>query len=255
MKPVLTQRYGTVLEIVLNRPDRLNALDGPLLEALSEALTNAEDESVRAVVLSGGGHAFSAGQDLQEAGAGTLDYQEHLGRYNRVVLQLRRLGKPVVAAVGGVAAGAGMALALACDLRVLGAGARMVTAFSRIGLVPDSGMTFTLPRTVGWGRAFELLALSPEIDAQEALRLGLANRVVPDEELQEAALGWARELASGPTKVYGLIKQALGEAARLGLEEVLELEAQLQKLAGEGEDHAEGLRAFLEKRAPRFQGR
>ena len=243
------------MEIALNRPKQLNALNQTLLASLDEALRRAADPSVRTVLLRGTGKAFCAGQDLREVEEGTLDYQEHLERYNRVVLKLRRLPKPVVASVGGVAAGAGMALALACDLRVLGESARMVTAFSRIGLVPDSGMTFTLPRTVGWGRAFELLALSPEIDAREALRLGLANRVVPDEDLQEAALGWARELASGPTKVYGLIKQALGEAAHLSLEEVLEIEAKLQKYAGAGEDHAEGLRAFLEKRAPRFQGR
>lgn len=255
MEHVLYRPQGNVLEIVLNRPDRLNALNAESLEALSDALAQAEDESVRAVLLRGEGRAFCAGQDLEEAGAGELDYQEHLQRYNRVVLQLRRLPKPVIAAVQGVAAGAGMALALACDLRILAEGAQMITAFSRIALVPDTGMTFNLPRMAGWGRAFELLALSPEIGAREAERLGLANRVVPDEELLEAARRWAQELASGPTRAYGLIKRGLNESAGLRLEDVLELEARLQKLAGEGEDHTEGVRAFLEKRAPSFRGR
>ncbi|WP_287372603.1 enoyl-CoA hydratase-related protein [Oceanithermus sp.] len=255
MEPVLTHQHDAVLEIALNRPDRLNALDRPLLEALGRALERAEDEAVRAVVLRGEGRAFSAGQDLREAAGGGLDYQAHLARYNRVVLQIRRLAKPVVAAVHGVAAGAGMALALAADLRVLGRETRLTTAFARIALVPDSGMTYTLPRTVGWGRAFELLALSPDLDAETALRLGLANRVVSEDAVFEEARGLAARLAAGPTRVYGLIKHALDESARLGLEEVLELEAQLQKLAGEGADHEEGVRAFLEKRAPRFQGR
>lgn len=255
MEPVFSQRHDAVLEIVLNRPDRLNALDEATLEALARALERAEDASVRAVLLRGEGRAFSAGQDLREAGAGGLDYQEHLRRYNRVVLQLRRLAKPVVAAVHGVAAGAGLALALACDVRVLGRDTRLTTAFARIALVPDSGMTYTLPRTVGWGRAFELLALSPELSAEEAQRYGLANRVVDEERVLEEARALAARLAEGPTRVYGLIKHALDESARLGLEEVLELEAQLQKLAGEGADHEEGVRAFLEKRPPRFVGR
>ncbi|XOB97468.1 enoyl-CoA hydratase-related protein [Deinococcota bacterium DY0809b] len=255
MATIETHVSGSVLTIELNRPARLNALNAALLEELSEALSAAEDPAVRAVLLTGRGGAFSAGQDLQEAGAGGLDYQDHLGRYNRVVLQLRRLPKPVVAAVRGVAAGAGLALALACDLRVLGRDTRLITAFARIALVPDSGMTYTLPRTVGWGRAFELLALSPELSAAEALRYGLANRVVDEERVFEEASALAARLAEGPTRVFGLIKHALDESARLGLEEVLELEAQLQKLAGEGADHEEGVRAFLEKRAPRFAGR
>jgi len=255
MEPVLTQRHGAVLEIVLNRPDRLNALDRGLLEALSEELERAEDETVRAVVLRGEGRAFSAGQDLREAAGGTLDYQEHLERYNRVVLQLRRLPKPVVAAIEGVAAGAGMALTLAADLRVAGRDAVFVTAFARIGLVPDSGMTFTLPRTVGWGRAFELLALSPEIPAERALELGLVNRLSEPGRARDEALALARELARGPTRAYALIKEGLNASARLGLEETLELEAQLQKVAGATADHREGVAAFLEKRAARFEGR
>ncbi len=255
MDPVIHRTAGSVLEIALNRPDRLNALDEATLEALARALERAEDASVRAVLLRGEGRAFCAGQDLREAAGGALDYQAHLARYNRVVLQIRRLAKPVVAAVHGVAAGAGMALALAADLRVLGRDTRLTTAFARIALVPDSGMTYTLPRTVGWGGAFELLALSPDLSAEEAQRYGLANRVVDEERVLEEARALAARLAEGPTRIYGLIKHALDESARLGLEEVLELEAQLQKLAGEGADHEEGVRAFLEKRPPRFAGR
>ncbi len=255
MEPVVAHREGAVLEIALNRPDRLNALDRATLQALSLALTQAEDDAVRAVVLRGEGRAFSAGQDLREAAGGELDYQEHLERYNRVVLQLRRLAKPVVAAVHGVAAGAGMALALACDLRVAGRATVLTTAFARIALVPDSGMTFTLPRTTGWGRAFELLALSPDLDAERARELGLVNFVVEEDAVVREARALAKRLARGPTRVYGLIKQGLDASARMGLEDVLELEAQLQKLAGEGRDHREGVQAFLEKREPRFEGR
>lgn len=255
MDPVIHSIAGGVMEIALNRPERLNALDEATLESLSLALERAEDETVRAVLLRGEGRAFCAGQDLREAAEGELDYQEHLARYNRVVLQIRRLAKPVVAAVHGVAAGAGMALALAADLRVLGRETRLTTAFARIALVPDSGMTYTLPRSVGWGRAFELLALSPDLDAEEAQRYGLANLVVDEDLVFEEARGLAARLAEGPTRVYGLIKHALDESASLGLEEVLELEARLQKRAGEGADHREGVRAFLEKRAPRFRGR
>ncbi len=255
MATIETHVSGSVLTIELNRPTRLNALNATLLEELSEALSAAEDPAVRAVLLTGRGGAFSAGQDLQEAGVGGLDYQEHLERYNRIVLQMRRLPKPVVAAIEGVAAGAGMALTLAADMRVAGRDAVFVTAFARIGLVPDSGMTFTLPRTVGWGRAFELLALSPEIPAERALELGLVNRLSEPGRARDDALTLARELAGGPTRTYALIKEGLNASARLGLEETLELEAQLQKVAGSSSDHREGVAAFLEKRRANFEGR
>ncbi len=255
MDPVIHRIEGGVLEIALNRPDRLNALDEATLEALSRALELAENDGVRAVLLRGEGRAFCAGQDLREAAGGELDYQEHLGRYNRVLLQIRRLDKPVIAAVHGVAAGAGMALALAADLRVMGRETRLTTAFARIALVPDSGMTYTLPRTVGWGRAFELLALSPDLDAERARELGLVNFVVEEDAVAREALALAHRLAEGPTRVYGLIKRGLDAGSRMGIEEVLELESRLQKLAGEGRDHREGVQAFLEKRTPRFEGR
>jgi len=254
MNYVLSFRNGPVLEIVLNRPERLNALDGPSLEALANYLDGAKEKRVRAVLLRGEGRAFCAGQDLREAAAGNLHYQEHLQLYNQVILQMRKLEKPIVVAIQGVAAGAGMALALAADIRIIGTETNLITAFAKIALVPDSGMTYLLPRIVGWGRAFELMALSPKIGAEQALAIGLANQMVPEDQLIKTARKLATELAMGPTRVYGLIKRALNASPELRLEEALELEARLQQAAGAGKDHAEGLRAFLEKRTPTFGG-
>ncbi|AFV75217.1 enoyl-CoA hydratase/carnithine racemase [Thermus oshimai JL-2] len=249
-------RHEGVLLLTLNRPEKLNALTGALLDELYAALEEArEDGAVRALLLTGAGRAFSAGQDLGEFGEEKPDYEGHLRRYNRVVLALATLEKPVVVAVNGAAAGAGMSLALWGDLRLAAAGATFSTAFVRIGLVPDSGLSFLLPRLVGLSKAQELLYLSPRLSAEEALALGLVHRVVPAERLLEEALRMARELAEGPTRALGLTKKLLLESFRLSLEEALGLEAVLQGEAGRTLDHEEGVRAFREKRPPRFQGR
>ena len=253
---VLKERQDGVLVLTLNRPEKLNAITGELLDALYAALKEGEeDREVRALLLTGAGRAFSAGQDLTEFGDRKPDYEAHLRRYNRVVEALSGLEKPLVVAVNGVAAGAGMSLALWGDLRLAAVGASFTTAFVRIGLVPDSGLSFLLPRLVGLAKAQELLLLSPRLSAEEALALGLVHRVVPAEKLMEEALSLAKELAQGPTRAYALTKKLLLETYRLSLTEALAREAVLQGQAGQTQDHEEGVRAFREKRPPRFQGR
>lgn len=253
---VLKERQDGVLVLTLNRPEKLNAITGELLDALYAALKEGkEDREVRALLLTGAGRAFSAGQDLTEFGDRKPDYEAHLRRYNRVVEALSGLEKPLVVAVNGAAAGAGMSLALWGDLRLAAVGASFTTAFVRIGLVPDSGLSFLLPRLVGLAKAQELLLLSPRLSAEEALALGLVHRVVPAEKLMEEALSLAKELAQGPTRAYALTKKLLLETYRLSLTEALALEAVLQGQAGQTQDHEEGVRAFREKRPPRFQGR
>lgn len=253
---VLKERQDGVLVLTLNRPEKLNAITGELLDALYAALKEGEeDREVRALLLTGAGRAFSAGQDLTEFGDQKPDYEAHLRRYNRVVEAMAGLEKPLVVAVNGVAAGAGMSLALWGDLRLAAVGASFTTAFVRIGLVPDSGLSFLLPRLVGLAKAQELLLLSPRLFAEEALALGLVHRVVPAEKLMEEALSLAKELAQGPTRAYALTKKLLLETYRLSLTEALALEAVLQGQAGQTQDHEEGVRAFREKRPPRFQGR
>ena len=253
---ILKERQDGVLVLTLNRPEKLNAITGELLDALYAALKEGEeDREVRALLLTGAGRAFSAGQDLTEFGDRKPDYEAHLRRYNRVVEALSGLEKPLVVGVNGVAAGAGMSLALWGDLRLAAVGASFTTAFVRIGLVPDSGLSFLLPRLVGLAKAQELLLLSPRLSAEEALALGLVHRVVPAEKLMEEALSLAKELAQGPTRAYALTKKLLLETYRLSLTEALALEAVLQGQAGQTQDHEEGVRAFREKRPPRFQGR
>ena len=253
---ILKERQDGVLVLTLNRPEKLNAITGELLDALYAALKEGEeDREVRALLLTGAGRAFSAGQDLTGFGDRKPDYEAHLRRYNRVVEALSGLEKPLVVAVNGVAAGAGMSLALWGDLRLAAVGASFTTAFVRIGLVPDSGLSFLLPRLVGLAKAQELLLLSPRLSAEEALALGLVHRVVPAEKLMEEALSLAKELAQGPTRAYALTKKLLLETYRLSLTEALALEAVLQGQAGQTQDHEEGVRAFREKRPPRLQGR
>ncbi|MDR5708283.1 MAG: enoyl-CoA hydratase-related protein [Armatimonadota bacterium] len=244
-----------VATITLNRPEVHNALNRQMLADLRAALREAEqDVRVRCLVLTGAGKAFCAGQDLRELEE-DQDVLDHLReQVNPLVLHLRRMEKPVLAAVNGVAAGAGWSLALACDLRMASSDARFLTAFTQVGLVPDAGSTYFLPRLVGLGRAFELCALSDPLSAEEALRWGLVNWVVPADELRERAGEVARRLALGPTRAYGLLKRALLRSLEADLPSVLEYEAMLQKVASCTEDHREGRRAFWEKRPPHFTG-
>ncbi|MGH2407273.1 MAG: enoyl-CoA hydratase-related protein [Candidatus Limnocylindrales bacterium] len=245
-----------VRTLTLDRPDALNALDRELKEVLLAAFRGAaRDSHVRAVVLTGAGRAFCAGQDLRERGEGAPSLAEELReRYIPLVLAMRRLEKPIVAAVNGVAAGAGFSLALACDLRVIAEGATFVAAFGRIGLVPDSGMTWFLPRLVGPARAAEILMLPDAIDAARAERIGLADRVVAAGTVVAEAQAIARRLADGAPLAQRLTHRALAFGQEHDLEATLEFEAQLQDAAGRSADHAEGLRAFAGKRPARFSG-
>jgi 2-(1,2-epoxy-1,2-dihydrophenyl)acetyl-CoA isomerase len=246
-----------VATITLDRPDALNSLDATLKRELLVALREAaRDRTVRVVILTGAGRAFCAGQDLKERLASDptpLDVEVR-ERYNPIVLAMRGLPKPIIAAVNGVAAGAGASLAFAADLRIAAEGASFVLAFGRIGLVPDSGASWFLPRLVGAAHAAELLYLPDPMPAVEALRIGLVSQVVPGDALLDHARTLAAKLAQGSPTALALTKRALDRSLEVGLVEALDHEASLQGIAGRTADHAEGIAAFVEKRAPRFSG-
>lgn len=246
-----------VATIVLDRPDALNALTVPMKGELLRALrAAARDASVRAIVLTGAGRAFCAGQDLKERlapGAAPLG-EEIRERYNPIVLAMRSLEKPIVAAVNGVAAGAGASLAFAADLRIASETASFVLAFGRIGLIPDSGATWFLPRLLGGARAAEMMLLDDPVSAAEALRIGLVARVVPPDALAAEAHAIAVRLARGAPRALAYAKRALDGTFERDLPSALDYEAYLQDLAGSTSDHAEGIAAFVEKRPPTFTG-
>jgi 2-(1,2-epoxy-1,2-dihydrophenyl)acetyl-CoA isomerase len=246
-----------VATITLDRPGALNALTIPLKQELLTALrTVARDPSIRAVVLTGAGRAFCAGQDLKERlepDAAPLEV-ELRERYNPIIAAMRRLDQPIVGAINGVAAGAGASLAFACDLRIAAEGASFVLAFERIGLVPDSGATWFLPRLVGPAKAAEFALLGDPLSAADAERFGLVARVVPADALADEARSMALRLAGLAPQAVALTKRALERSWSVALEAALEDEAYRQGIAGASADHAEGLAAFLDKRPPRFTG-
>jgi 2-(1,2-epoxy-1,2-dihydrophenyl)acetyl-CoA isomerase len=249
---------GSVATLTLDRPAALNALTIRLKEQLLAAVRAAErDRAVRAIVLTGAGRAFCAGQDLRERlepEAPGLGEELRL-RYNPLVSALRGLSKPTLASVNGVAAGAGLSLALACDVRVASEAASFVLAFGRIGLVPDSGASWLLPRLLGVSKAMEMALLDDPLSAADAERLGLVARVVPPERLTKETSTIADRLAALAPRAVALTKRALDRAWDVSFAEQLGFEAYAQALAGSTEDHAEGIAAFSEKRAPRFTGR
>ncbi len=246
-----------VATITLDRPAALNALTIPLkVELLAAFRAVARDRSVRAVILTGAGRAFCAGQDLKErltpdATPLAVELRE---RYNPIVSAMRALDQPIVGAINGVAAGAGASLAFACDVRIAAETASFSLAFGRIGLVPDSGATWFLPRLVGQSRAAQLALLGETLSASEAERIGLVARIVPAEELEAAARSVATQLAGLAPTALALTKHALDRSGDLSLDAALEDEAFRQGIAGATADHAEGLAAFVEKRSPRFTG-
>ena len=252
---ILVRVEGPVATITLNRPSALNALTIPMKERLLGALRDlAARRSVGAIVLTGAGRAFCAGQDLRERlepEPPPLD-EELTRRYNPIIRAIRAAPQPVIATVNGVAAGAGASLAFACDLRIAAQGASFVLAFGRIGLVPDSGATWTLPRLAGAARAAEMAFLGDPLGADKALRIGLVSRVVPDAELAGVALAMAGRIADQALGATAATKRLLGGAFETDLETALDREAAAQAAAGGHADHAEGLAAFLEKRPPRF---
>jgi 2-(1,2-epoxy-1,2-dihydrophenyl)acetyl-CoA isomerase len=249
-----------VAVITLNRPDVLNSFNRLMAVEVRQALSAAAaDVRVRCVLLTGAGRAFCAGQDLAEAmpkDGPSPDLGDIVARgYNPIVRTIRQIEKPVVCAVNGVAAGAGANLAFACDFVIAASEATFIQSFSKIGLVPDTGGTFILPRLVGHARAAALMMLADKVTAAEAVAMGLIHRAVEGGNLMEEATALARNLATRPTRGLGLIKRALNASATNGLDEQLALEAQLQAEAGSTEDYREGVKAFLEKRAPNFVGR
>jgi len=254
---ILVETHAHYRLITLNRPERLNALTVEMAEALSAALdAAAADESCRALLITGAGRAFCAGQDLTAiVGIAPAEIGHLLDHYNPLIRKLRALPMPVVCAVNGVAAGAGANFALACDIVLAGQGASFVQAFARIGLIPDCGGTWFLPRLVGMARARALAMLAEPLPAATAAEWGMIWRVVADDRLMAEGHALAARLAGGATRALALTKRALDAAEANDLDDQLDLERDLQEEAGASPDHAEGVRAFLEKRPPVFTGR
>ena len=246
-----------IATFTLDRPDALNSLTVPLKEELIKAFRGvATDPAVRVVILTGAGRAFCAGQDLRERlepGAAPLA-TEIRERFNPLIVAMRGLEKPIVGAINGIAAGAGASIAFACDVRIAAEGASFLLAFGKVGLVPDSGATWFLPRLVGPAKAAELAMTGDTLSATDAERFGLVAKVVPAEALLDEARALAGRLAAGAPRALGLTKRALSHAEDSTLDEALEYEAWLQGIAGATADHAEGIAAFVEKRPPRFTG-
>jgi 2-(1,2-epoxy-1,2-dihydrophenyl)acetyl-CoA isomerase len=257
---ILFEKCGAVANLALNRPKKLNAFDGLMHEELYDALDGAaQDDEVRCVVLRGEGKGFSAGADLAQIAEGTdgdPDFGGYLrSTYSRLVSRMVILEKPIVAALHGPVYGAGVDIALACYLRIAAENAKFSVAFIKIGLMPDAGVSFLLPRVVGLGRAMEMSMLGDAVEAGEALRIGLVNKVVPAEKLSEVTAALAERLAEMPTSALGKIKHSLYASFESDLETALEREAEGQTSCGYTRDYREGVAAFFEKREPNFTGR
>jgi len=253
-KTIRTEIDNGVLIITLDRP-RANAFNTEMAQALTKIFRDAgRNDAVRVVLLTGEGKLFSAGQDVSEFGdGGERSFRTHLqATYNPMIIQMRRLEKPILGVINGAVAGAALGIALACDLRIAADSARFVVGFLGIGLAPDSAVSLMLPKLIGLGRAAEFVFTNETISAQQALEWGMVNRVVPAEELQAAAAEWAAALAQGPINAMGLSKRDFNKAVLPNLEEVLDYEAHNQEIAGKRPEHQEGLGAFREKRAPKY---
>jgi 2-(1,2-epoxy-1,2-dihydrophenyl)acetyl-CoA isomerase len=253
MTTLLTTLQDVTLTISLNRPQRANAFNFEMIAELRTALEQAAiDSQIRCVVLTGAGNSFSAGHDITEmltAQGQNVSYREHLEEtYNPLILQIRHLEKPVIAAVNGPVAGAGLGVALACDMRIAAETALFTVGFTGIGLVPDSAVSLLLPALIGLGRATEFTFTNQPITAVQALEWGMVNQVVPEGTLAEAVAKLATGLAAGPTGAYGLTKRLFNKNVLPNLEEALEFEGEMQEVASKSEEHIEGVKAFLAKR-------
>lgn len=258
---VIARLQGGVLELTLNRPEKLNSFNADMHRALRAGFERAaQDSLVRAILLTGSGRAFSAGQDLGDRdprkGGPKPDLGQTIGEfYTPLIRSIRALDKPVIAAVNGVAAGAGANIALACDIVLAAQSARFIQAFAKLGLVPDAGGSWALTRLLGEARAKALALTAEPLSAQQAADWGLIWKALPDDSLMDEARALAQRLAEGPTFGYALTKQAIHAASVNSLDDQLDLEQDFQRRAGFSEDYAEGVTAFLEKRQPRFQGK
>lgn len=247
-----------VLTITMNRPESYNAFNEQMKKELNDAFKESEkDASVRCIVLRGAGEkAFCSGQDLKEHQGSKRSLKDSLEKsYNPLIKKIRGIEKPVIAMINGVAAGAGCSVALACDMRIMSSEAYMLQAFVNIGLVPDNGAHWFLPRLAGMTRAFEYAATGRKIPAEECLQAGLVNRVVKPAELETVTMELASSFATAPTRAIGLMKRTFNKALRCDLDELLDYEAYIQQIASETEDAREGVRAFVEKRKPDFKGK
>lgn len=247
-----------VATITLNRPHALNAFNDQMIQETTAVFKQASrDKSIRCVVLTGNGRAFSSGQDLSDVNSrgDSFSIGDHLRHgYHKLIMQMVTLEKPIIGAINGIAAGAGCGVALATDIRIASDKASFMLAFSRVGLVPDSGVNWFLPRLIGTARAYEMAITADKIPAATAHEWGMVNRVVPAAQLMETVASWAKPLASGPTLAYGLTKRAINKAWLTDLPEALTYEAHLQEIAGRSHDSSEGVQAFLQKREPQFKG-
>lgn len=257
MTQITYQKEKALAILTLNRPDKFNSFNREMALLMQEKLIEAQyDSDIRAILITGAGKAFCAGQDLAEAidpqGPGIKKIVEE--HYNPIVLKLREIEKPIICGVNGVAAGAGANIALACDIVLAGEAASFIQAFSKIGLIPDSGGTFFLPRLIGLNRASALMITGDKVSAQDALQMGLVYKVFPDDKLMEEATAFAHNISMMPTKGLGLTKKLLNQSFSNNLQEQLDMEAEMQIIAGATNDNKEGVQAFLEKRKPVFKG-
>lgn len=256
MSSILKETKSGIMKITLNRPDSLNAFNSEMLFELQDAFKEALSDDVRCVVLTGAGKGFCSGQDLKDFEAEKKTFKEAIEtKYNPLITQIMTLPKPVICGINGVAAGAGLSLALACDFRIAVESAQLIEVFINVGLVPDSASSFTLPRIVGLSKAFQMCSTAERITGSEAKRLGIVNVCVQTPDVLAAALDkYSKKFAKMPTKALGMIKELVNNSYSHTLAEVLAAEAAAQDIAGNSNDYREGVNSFLEKRKPVFKG-
>jgi 2-(1,2-epoxy-1,2-dihydrophenyl)acetyl-CoA isomerase len=256
---ILTSFESGIYTITLNRPEVYNACNEELTNELLQAFLHChENDEIRCVILSGNGKAFCSGQDLKDAPSGQnkRSLKDSLERrYNPIIRAITSLPKPVIAGINGVAAGAGLSLALACDVRIMSSSAKLVEAFIGIALIPDSGANYFYTKIMGYSKAFEFATLNKPITSDEALRIGMVNHVYHPQAFKEGLYACAKTYAEGPTQTYGYVKLLLQKGLDASLDDILDMESEYQQLAGESYDYAEGVKAFIEKRSPRFLGK